>query len=142
MKNVTFAALLCLSGCTGLIVEDKTPITATYVHDVSVEKNKVFVKTIEWASKNFVSAKDVIQLQDKDSGKIVIHATLLAVGKFADPLEIPFSMHVDIKDGKYRTQFEDLRDHHSGFRQTVFDRFKEFDGQLFTFIHDTKADNW
>ena len=138
--------LLCLPllfvGCAGLILEDKTPITSEFVHEIQKPKKEVFSKAIEWTAKNFHRANNVIQLKDEETGKIVVHGTFEAVGKFVQPSNIPFSMNIDIKDGKYRTQFEDLRSFHSSYRQTVIDSFEQLDLELFTFVSDDKTDEW
>lgn len=142
MKKFLLCFPLLLVGCAGLIVEDRTPITAEFVHEIQKPKKEVFSKAVEWTAKNFHSANDVIQLKDEETGKIVVHGTFKAVGQFVQPSDIPFSMNIDIKDMKYRVQFEDLRSFHSSYRQTVIDSFARFDSELFSFISDNTKDEW
>lgn len=140
MKKLMFACILLMCGCAEYMALEKTPVSFVGVHDVPLSKEIIFSKTIEWAAKNFHSANDVIQLQDKATGKIVLHGLFTATGSFQS-VETPYSANIDIKEGKYRIEFIDLRDYHAALNQAVKDHFTQTDAELLEFI-GAKEKSW
>jgi hypothetical protein len=63
-----------------------------------------------WAAKAFVSAKNVIQLDDPASGRLVLKGSLQeSYGGLAEGVWFHFTLTVEVKDGRYRwtlDQFE------------------------------------
>jgi len=84
----------------------------------NLKKDELYYRLVRWATLAFPSVKNVVELQDKDSGNIIIKASLsnqnLSKVEFDinrrkkesyDQLtnfQFPFILDVQIKDGKYR----------------------------------------
>jgi len=41
------------------------------VHDIDLTKNEIYDMSLEWMARTFFDNKEVIELQDKDNGKII-----------------------------------------------------------------------
>ncbi|WP_343524400.1 DUF4468 domain-containing protein [Pedobacter sp.] len=105
MKKILLIAILVLSVKT-LIAQDLTfPIDsvtqkASYSQVVQVKgsKNELYSKAIEWFASMFKSSKNVIQLDDKDAGKII--------GKFvaydSNQGPVTCTLTIMLKDEKYK----------------------------------------
>lgn len=91
-----------------------TPFKFTLIDTVELSKNEIYVKVFEWVAKKFNSANDVIQMQDKEAGKIIGKGNFTVDGPkngFGTPLSIDrvkFTLTIDIKDGRYRCVISDM----------------------------------
>lgn len=78
-------------------------------------KTELFVKARIWVANAFVSAKDVIQMEDKDAGKIIAKGLFKiegAKGGFGNLLgydNVWFTISIDVKDSKYRCVLSDYK---------------------------------
>lgn len=90
----------------------------TYSEVVSVDsittKQELYLKAKEWFLHAFNSAQNVIQFDDKESGKI-IGKGLISVGSTLGPVKssdnlgvVDFVIEIQLKNGKYRYIFTDL----------------------------------
>lgn len=85
-----------------------------------MSKDKIYTSAKQWVAKNFVSAQDVIQFDDKEAG------TLIVKGNIDYPCSnvwscshydltgevVKFTMKVDVKDQKIRVGIDDVFVHH------------------------------
>ena len=74
-------------------------------------KAELFVKANEWVAKTFNSAKDVIQMSDKDAGKIIAKGVMDAICKFGlgrSKFYIKYTLSIDLKDNKCRIKMLDF----------------------------------
>jgi hypothetical protein len=69
----------------------------------STKSNELYVRANEWFVNTFKSAKDVIQLNDKEAGKI-IGKGFFSTGLFT----IHFTIEIQTKDGKYKYAFSNF----------------------------------
>ena len=70
MKTTIFILLIyLLTSCNTLI--ETTALKSGEIIEVKGTKDELFIKSDQWMVKAFTNAKSVIQLQDKQSGKIV-----------------------------------------------------------------------
>ena len=109
--KISFCLLIatCLCSCVSL-----KPITQTKFEKVievpNVSKTDLYIKVNEWFVKNFISAKSVIQFQDKEEGKII--------GKYVTRLpdiyaginysyESTQTISVDVRDNRIRLTITD-----------------------------------
>lgn len=71
-------------------------------------KDDLYVKINEWVALNFKSANNVIQMNDKEAGKIIVKGvterTLMykMLGKNYIPYYLNFTINFTVKDGRYR----------------------------------------
>lgn len=75
-----------------------------------VSKEQLFVKANEWIAVNYNSAKNVIQMSDKEAGKIIIKAVTTRTIEFtfifksAVGYTLNYMLNCTFKDGKYKIQ--------------------------------------
>ncbi len=98
-----------------LPVDEKTgKVTYTEVVqlDSSVTKSQIYTTAREWIATTFKSAKNVIQMDDKESGKIIAKGNLQLVGIVMHSLlrngnsqcmgHMNFTLSIQAKDGRYK----------------------------------------
>ena len=74
----------------------------------NVNKNELFIRGREWFNENFKSAKDVLQITDKESGELSgkgimeVHYVFKYMGKREFTSNVRFQMSVWVKEGKYK----------------------------------------
>ena len=78
-------------------------IYTSVVNVDSTKSNELYVRANEWFVNTFKSAKDVIQLSDKEAGKI-IGKGVFSTGLFT----IHFTVEIQTKDGKYKYAFSNF----------------------------------
>jgi hypothetical protein len=83
-----------------------------YIDEHNKSKSDAFVAAHAWIAKNFRSAQDVIQMQDKDAGVIVVKAAFAYSYKIEDPfMTMPLSgllnytLSLQVKDQKMKIEF-------------------------------------
>ncbi len=77
-----------------------TPFEFSVVDSLPATKDQLYVKAFEWISRSYGSAKAVVDMHDKEAGKIIGKAII-------DYKEYPYGevqylISVDVRDGKYR----------------------------------------
>lgn len=120
MKIITILSLLfCFAACAPkkLIVKEDypSPFEFELIDTLYGDKNYIYVKAHEWISKTYGSAKTVIDMQDKEAGKLIGKAiTTVKVdypsiyGRINHTDEVSYIMTIDVKDGKYRCVISDF----------------------------------
>lgn len=86
-------------------------------------KNELYVKAHEWIARTYGSAKAVIDMQDKEAGKIIGKCLISDVANG----DIKYLLSFDIKDGKYRCRMTSF--HHEGDRYwsgSSFSNYKSY----------------
>jgi len=81
---------------------------------ITGKKDYLYVKAHEWMAKTFVSSKEVIQMNDKEAGKIIGKGTITTHTTY-DGLGIRrgndityYTIQIDVKDGKFRCKLTDF----------------------------------
>jgi len=69
-----------------------------------MSKQQIYDRALAWTAESFVDAKSVIQMNDRDVGKIIGRGT--ARFGFGTPAE--YTMIIEAKDGRYRVTFKDF----------------------------------
>lgn len=78
-----------------------------------LKKDEIYYRLVRWATLSYPSVKNVVELQDKESGNIIIKAvitnesygeTKIIVKKRPQKFDFtfPFVLDIKIKDGKYK----------------------------------------
>jgi len=71
--------------------------------DKTVTKDILYNKAKEWFVKAFKSSNDVIQLDDKESGKIIGKGNFsIATTMYLTDSRVDFTMTIMVKDGRYK----------------------------------------
>lgn len=89
---------------------------AVYV-DSLANKQEIFSRAREWFAKAYKSSTNVIQMEDKESGKIVGKALLdvymtTVFGSQSEGGYINYTITIYVKDGKYKYEITDI--YHTG----------------------------
>jgi hypothetical protein len=100
------------------IDEDTKRITYSDVImvDSSVTKNELFSRAREWFAKTYNSSTDVVQMEDKENGKLVGKALTQvyhkAMGSNYPSGHINYTISLYFKDGRYKYEITNF--HHTG----------------------------
>lgn len=99
-------------------------ITYTEVVKIdSMNKQELYSKAREWVAKKCNDSKDVIQMDDKENGKIIIKALftvyIKSLGYNLDYGQIHYTFSIFLKDGRYKYEINDF--YHTGNENTVRD---------------------
>jgi len=109
MKKFFTVALLLLSISSFGQTFEKSEV---YVLDSTYNKSIIYSKCLEWIGKNFNSAQNVIQVSDKDAGKIIVKGLLLSLPKSGYFGNLShgtyFTLDIAIKDGKCKVIVSNL----------------------------------
>jgi hypothetical protein len=99
--------LLFLIQCAGTGVQ-ATPEEKIIqkVYDVSLVKDVIFSRSMEFVAKKFKSAKDIIQLSDKENGNIICKGTVDIDKGMGLICPYEFTMSIEVKDNRYRLTFD------------------------------------
>lgn len=74
-------------------------------------QKELYLKARKWFVDTFRNAKSVLQMDDKEDGKLAgkaFHTYAFTNGMSTSDVSVDFTLNVDIKDGKYRVQFYDM----------------------------------
>ena len=113
LLSVFFMMLILLFGCAGMQSVSEGPIEKI-VSVRGFSKNQIFDRTKIYIAENFRSTKAVLEYENKETGTIIGNGKIKypATGFGATALKdwtVNFTMRVDIKDGRFRCTFSNLR---------------------------------
>lgn len=80
----------------------------------SASKNDLFIKARQWVNETFKSSKDVLQINDKETGElsgkgimpVIVHMKYL--GDRTYTFEANFAINIWVKDGRYKYEFKNF----------------------------------
>jgi len=111
MRKALWTVLLCLlltacASMTPAAPEDQELQAVIEVPGQS--KDQLFARTLAWMAESFVSSKAVIELQDKENGRIIGHGrtSFSSMGLVEIPCD--YTLIVDVKDEKLRLTFNNF----------------------------------
>lgn len=95
------------------VIFSQEPIKFSEVITVdSASKSELFIRGREWFNDNFKSSKDVLQIQDKETGELVgkgfflVNCTYTLMGKQVTvPAGVYFQVSLWLKDNRYKYEF-------------------------------------
>ncbi len=67
-----------------------------------VNKADLFSRAFEWVAQSYNSAQNVVQMQDKEAGKIIIKAIHSVSSKGYDTGTVSYTLSIYVKDGRYK----------------------------------------
>lgn len=118
--SIVFAQKNAIKETPEMPIDESTgKITFTdviYLQDSTISKDVLFSKAQEWFAKTYNSSKSVLQMNDKESGKLIGKALMQvyhkAMGKDYESGHINYTISIFVKDGRYKYEITDL--HHTG----------------------------
>lgn len=90
------------------------PFTFSMVDSIKdASKDVLYIRAHEWFAKTFVSAKEVIQMSDKEAGKLIGKGIVETpvrngFGSITWHDYVHYTISVDVKNGKYRCVISDF----------------------------------
>jgi hypothetical protein len=136
-------------------IEDRS---MQYVHDVDLTKNEIYDISLDWMARTFFDTKEVIELKDKEDGKIIGKGITFFRGKigwFSADIPCRFTMIIEAKDNKYRTTYNNFvglwGENYSrpepieqkAYVDAVKAKLAVIDGDLYSYLKKSKTDtNW
>jgi len=81
------------------------------VHDVDLTKNEIYDTSLEWMARTFFDNREVIEIKDKDNGKIIGKGITTFKGKigwFSADIPCRFTLVIEARDKKYRTTYSNF----------------------------------
>lgn len=102
MKKIIAAALLAIlfSSCVSVAPVERRTVERIVTVD-GATKQEIFLRTLEWFAYTFKSSKDVIDLKDQESGKIIAKGYIDFIYLFTN-FGINTLISIEVKDGKAR----------------------------------------
>ena len=110
MKKIFFLLLLTPIMC---YCQDTKNFEFTLIDSVQATKDELYVYAKSWMATTFVSSKSVIEMEDKEAGKIIGNGEFVQrenslFGNQVGVSIISFTITVDVKDNKYRCILSDF----------------------------------
>ena len=98
--------LILFIGCAG-IMQSIPPeeLVLQKVYEINLSKKEIYQKSLEWLAKTFISSKEVIELKDEYTGKIIGKG----VTEFTNVIaKIPcrYTVTIEAKENRYRVTFD------------------------------------
>ncbi len=81
------------------------------VKEDSLNQEQLYSNAKEWFAKTFNSANDVLQMDDKSSGKLIgkgLSMITIPMGITNVPEKMWFTVIIEVKNGRYRYSFTDI----------------------------------
>ncbi len=136
-----------------------TDFSYEFVKESTMKKDEIYEGAVLWITETFKSNKPVIDLKDKELGKIVGHGITrvdvsrrdLPLGDIGGAVYKPYvvSYKIDIKDNKYRITFSKVTDidnkpttyNEAIYEKKVHDRLAQLANELDAYLAKNKADS-
>ena len=78
------------------------------INEVDLTKDKIFDRAREWLARNYSSSKEVIELADKENGKIIGKVMKSQMYSGMIQTYIHYTILLEIKEKKFRLKFETI----------------------------------
>ena len=108
---VCIFSVVAFASCASMPIAPIEDRSMQKVHDIDLTKNEIYDISLEWMARTFFDNKEVIELKDKDNGKIIGKGITMFSGKigwFSAKIPCRFTLMVEAKDNKYRTTYNNL----------------------------------
>ncbi|MEK0338523.1 MAG: DUF4468 domain-containing protein [Nitrosopumilus sp.] len=148
-----FVFIIILFGCAANIkrVESDRSFQKTF-EGIGLNKVEIYTKSLQWLAKTYTDAKEVIEFQDKEVGKIigrgmstvVFNPTLIAPIN----VNIQYTLTIDIKDDRFRITFSNFFSHDISGGNIMEDNYLKLKPRLEALSLDlsnylkTKEEDW
>lgn len=90
---------------------NKTVVYTGVVNADNILKDELFVRAKAWFAKTYRSSNNVLQMDDRDAGKLIGHGSDLLSYRYAlisMGYYLKYIIEVDVKDGKYKYTISDI----------------------------------
>ncbi len=100
-----------LASCASMPVAPMEERSLQKVHEVDLTKDEIYDVSLEWMARTFFDNREVIEINDKENGKIIGKGIVIFKGKigwFSADIPCRFTLVVEARDGKYRTAYNNF----------------------------------
>ena len=108
---VIILSVIALASCASAPIAPIEDRSMQKVHEIDLTKNEIYDISLEWMARTFFDNKEVIEIKDKENGKIIGKGITTFKGKigwFSANMPCRFTLIVEAKDNKYRTTYNNL----------------------------------
>ena len=108
---VCILSVIAFASCASMPIAPIEDRSMQKVHDIDLTKNEIYDISLEWMARTFFDNKEVIEIKDKENGKIIGKGITTFKGKigwFSANIPCRFTLIVEAKDNKYRTTYNNL----------------------------------
>jgi hypothetical protein len=126
---------------------------------VPLAKNNIYDQTVIWMAENFKSSKAVVEVKDKELGVIVGNTSVnanISIAKWLPAVYnlFAFKIKIEMKDGKFRMTFSNVKMVTDGFEKPIEDtnrasnekllaaEFEKIANSLVTYLSQPKKPDW
>ena len=144
--------ILALAGCAGLSEAPASDLQYQKVREIDLTKDQIFDKTQEWFALAFVDSKAVIEVANRNTGKIIGKGStdIVEMGVIT-PARMTIS--VEAKPQRYRVTYDNYTALYKGSPYAVStvgdanaltEKAKALDQSLYEYLSNgsTKSDDW
>jgi len=154
-KNLNALLAITFFLISGCAVTKQAPVvppeelTLQEVHEITLSKDAIFARSLEWMVRAFVDSSQVIELRDKENGKIIGKGmTEFYNGEMPTPCR--FTMMIEAKNNKYRVTYSNFTGMwgaarnlprplwHSGHIEQVKAKLRKLDASLYSYLLEEK----
>ena len=94
--------VLLLSGCASMASASQDERQAVVVEEHDQTKDVAYERMMRWVAMNYVSAQNVIQRDDKESGTITLAGMTEFTRNYVATFPIRYNLTVDVRDERAR----------------------------------------
>lgn len=101
-------SVIAFASCGSMPVAPVEDLSLQRVHDMDLTRNEIYDLSLEWMAKTFFDTREVIELKDKENGKVIgkgLTSFRGKVGWFSADVPCRFTLIVEAKDNRYRTTY-------------------------------------
>ena len=156
MKEIISFVVGCVLSLNVFAAE---PFQVELIREVPLAKNNIYDQTVIWMAESFKSSKAVVEIKDKELGVIVGNASVnanISIAKWLPPVYnlFTFKIKIEIKDGKFRMTFSNVKMVTDGFEKPIEDtnrasnekiltaEFHKIADSLVTYLSQPKKTDW
>lgn len=145
-------ALVVLSGCAGLAEAPASELQYQQVREVDLTKDQIFDKTQEWLALTFVDSKEVIEVANRDTGKVIGQGSTDIVDMMV-VTPVTMTITVEAKPERYRLTFNNYTAYYdgspygvstAGAADAINEKARSLDRSLFDYLSSSSSgsDDW
>jgi hypothetical protein len=109
--SVFIVSVISFASCASMPVVPMEDRSLQKVHDIDLTKNEIYDTSLEWMAQTLSGSREVIELKDKDNGKIIGKGITSFRGKIgigSTNVLCRFTLTVEAKDNRYRTTYSNF----------------------------------
>lgn len=150
----TTAMALLLTGCGSMTPAPESDLQYQQVHEVDLSQEEIFNKSQEWLAMTFVDSKEVIEVANADTGKIIGKGRA-EIAPAGVGVPVRMTIAVEAKPGRYRTTYSDYTGYYGQYRNQPYaisdarsvgqvrEQLQVLDADLLEYLkNDSASEDW